>query len=245
MSARASTGRALVRKNRHLRIPDMANISSSGQIRVVLVDDHRVVRLGLRSMLELDSGIRIVGEAGSVAEAMRQVDLHRPDIVVLDWRLPDGNGVSLCGDLKAQYPDTRRLILTSYPDESIAVDAILRGAAGYVIKDINRSDFVKAIKSVARGEMVLPPFVIQHIVRHLRGGEAREVLVPRLSAQQRRVLDLVANGLTNKEIGEELGLSEKTVRNYLYRLYKNWGVKGRTHATSVFLNHIAARDVRP
>lgn len=195
-------------------------------------------------MLAIDSSIQIVGEAATVAEAVTELDAQCPDVVLLDMRLPDGNGARVCPELQLKYPDSRLVILTSHPDESSAVEAIIRGAAGYLTKNITRHDLIEAVKLVAHGHTVLAPSITRRIVQRIQRGTLGKT-APALSTQQRRILELVVNGLTNKEIGEELGLSEKTVRNYLYRLYKKWRVKGRSHAASVFLQRTAIRQIQP
>ncbi|HEU4683935.1 MAG TPA: response regulator transcription factor, partial [Nitrospira sp.] len=197
------------------------------RIRVVIADDHKMVRVGIKSMIESDPSIRVVADAGTIAEAVTALAVHRPDVLVLDMRFRDGKGAVVCRHIRRQFPDTAILLLISSPEDSMPAEAFVCGAMGYLTMDISGPQLIAAVKNVARGEVVVPPSALGLMVRRRHRGARRQARGRWLSHQQQRVLALVANGLTNKEIGKELGLSDKTVRNYLYRLYKKWGVKGR------------------
>jgi two-component system response regulator DevR len=210
-------------------------------ILVVIVDDHEMVRLGLKTALGRSASISVIGEAASIAEAWTQLDQQRPDVVLLDVRLPDGNGVVACRDIRARFPDTHVLFLTSYSDEDAAVGAVFGGAAGYLMKDITSEALIEAIQKVAAGQIVLDPSVTQDVLARMRGmaqGPAKsDSVTPSLSVQEEKVLALIAEGLSNKEIATQLDLSEKTVTNYVYRLYKKIQVKRRSQAARYFLQH--------
>jgi DNA-binding NarL/FixJ family response regulator len=201
-------------------------------ISVFLVDDHEVVRRGLVDLLGGDPDLTVVGEAGSVAEAMARIPAARPDVAVLDVRLPDGSGIDLCRDLLAAHDDLRCLILTSFTDEQSMLDAILAGASGYVVKDIRGMELATAIKEVGSGKSLLDNRAAAALMSKLRSSaEATEDDRLRgLSATERTLLDLLGEGLTNREIGERMFLAEKTVKNYVSRLLAKLGMHRRTQA---------------
>jgi two-component system response regulator DevR len=209
-------------------------------IRVMVVDDHEVVRLGLRTAFHRDDKIAVVGEADNVKSAVTESMRLRPDVILMDLRLPDGNGVEACREILSTVPGTRVLFLTSYSDEEAIVGAVFSGAVGYLLKDIGREPLLQAVHQVASGRSVLDPSLASEIRSHIHSlahppvGEKQSSL---LSGQEQRVLALVAKGCTNKEIGQELGLSPKTVTNYLYRLYKKLQIKRRSQAATFFLQH--------
>jgi DNA-binding NarL/FixJ family response regulator len=202
-------------------------------IRVFLVDDHEVVRRGIADLLESDE-MTIAGEAGSVAEALVRVPAVRPDVAVLDVRLPDGNGVQLCRDLRSEMPDLKCLMLTSFDDDDALIGAIMAGAAGFVLKQVRGSDLVQAVKTVAAGGSLLDARSTAAVMRRIQAEqeEAARQSDPTqsLTDQERAVLQLIAEGMTNRQIGERLYLAEKTVKNYVSHLLAKLGVSHRTQA---------------
>jgi DNA-binding NarL/FixJ family response regulator len=202
-------------------------------IRVFLVDDHEVVRRGIADLLESDE-MTIAGEAGSVAEALVRVPAVRPDVAVLDVRLPDGNGVQLCRDLRSEMPDLKCLMLTSFDDDDALIGAIMAGAAGFVLKQVRGSDLVQAVKTVAAGGSLLDARSTAAVMRRIQAEqeEAARQSDPTqsLTDQERAVLELIAEGMTNRQIGERLYLAEKTVKNYVSHLLAKLGVSHRTQA---------------
>ena len=202
-------------------------------IRVFLVDDHEVVRRGIADLLESDE-MTIAGEAGSVAVALARVPAVRPDVAVLDVRLPDGNGVQLCRDLRSEMPDLKCLMLTSFDDDDALIGAIMAGAAGFVLKQVRGSDLVQAVKTVAAGGSLLDARSTAAVLRRIQAEqeEAARQSDPTqsLTDQERAVLQLIAEGMTNRQIGERLYLAEKTVKNYVSHLLAKLGVSHRTQA---------------
>ena len=204
-------------------------------ISVFLVDDHEVVRRGLVDLLSGDPDLTVVGEAGSVAEAKARIPAARPDVAVLDVRLPDGSGIDLCRDLLASHDELRCLILTSFTDEQSMLDAILAGASGYVVKDIRGMELAQAIKSVGSGKSLLDNRAAAALMTKLRqesseGAAGEDPRLRDLSATERTLLELLGEGLTNREIGERMFLAEKTVKNYVSRLLAKLGLHRRTQA---------------
>ncbi len=200
-------------------------------IRVFLVDDHEVVRRGVRDLLDMDPQLEVVGEAGNVEEALRRVGPARPDVAVLDVRLPDGNGVELCRDLRSQDPDLRCVILTSFGDDEALFDAIMAGASAYVLKQVRGSDLVDAVRRVGMGQSLLDPALTARVLERIRTeqtGTEEEKLTP----QERRILELLGEGLSNKEIAARIHLAEKTVRNYVSNLLSKLGMQRRTEAAA-------------
>ena len=197
------------------------------QINLLLVDDHEVVRAGLCALLGDIEGLRIVGEAGSVADAVSEAERLRPDVILMDLRLPDGSGLDACRELLSNAPQTRILFLTSHSDEQAVMSTVLAGAAGYVLKDIGHQALVCAIRDAAASRPILDARVTQPVIRGVQMAEA-------LSAQERRVLALVVEGKTNKEIAAALGLSDKTVKNYLSNAFQKLGVSRRAQAAALF-----------
>jgi two-component system, NarL family, response regulator DevR len=212
-------------------------------IRVFLLDDHEVVRRGVRELLEADGEIEVVGEAGTADEALRRVPATRPDVAVLDVRLPDGNGVEVCRDIRSGHPEVRCLMLTSFADDEALFDAIMAGASGYVLKQVRGSDLVEDVRRVARGESLLDPKVTARVLERVRRGPEDDPGTANLTEQERRVLDLLAEGLTNRQIGERLFLAEKTVKNYVSSLLMKLGMHRRTEA-AVYATKLAARRQR-
>lgn len=199
-------------------------------IRVFLVDDHEVVRRGLAALLDTEDDIEVVGEAGTVADAMARVPALRPAVVVLDVRLPDGNGVALCRDLRSVLPEAGYLMLTSFSDDEALFDAILAGAAGYLLKQIRGNDLVDAVRTVASGRSLLDPAVTQRVLERLRNPPAPDAKLASLTVTERKILDLIGEGLTNRQIAERIYLAEKTVKNYVSSLLSKLGLERRTQA---------------
>ena len=211
----------------------------SRPIRVMLVDDHDVVRLGLRALFGQTKHIEVVGEAGTVAEAVLEAARVVPDVVVMDLRLPDGTGLDACREILSSQPTVRVLFLTSYSDEEAVLSTILAGAAGYVLKEIRQEALIHAIETVSSGQSILDPKVTQTVVgevatltRKLRATKADSK--DALSPQEARILELVVEGKTNKEIAATLGLSAKTVKNYLSNAFQKLHVSRRSHAAVLF-----------
>jgi len=199
-------------------------------LRVALVDDHEIVRRGLRELLE-SAGLEVVGEAGSVAEAVRRMPALRPDVVLLDMQLPDGTGIEVCREVRSVLPDTRVLVLTSYDDDEALFASILAGASGYLLKQVRGTDLVDAVRRVAAGQSLLSPEVTARVLERLRQPESvQDPGLSSLTEQERRVLDLVAEGLTNRQIGGRLGLAEKTVKNHVSGVLAKLGLGSRTQA---------------
>ncbi|CKR68155.1 LuxR family transcriptional regulator [Mycobacterium tuberculosis] len=199
-------------------------------VKVFLVDDHEVVRRGLVDLLGADPELDVVGEAGSVAEAMARVPAARPDVAVLDVRLPDGNGIELCRDLLSRMPDLRCLILTSYTSDEAMLDAILAGASGYVVKDIKGMELARAVKDVGAGRSLLDNRAAAALMAKLRSAAEKQDPLSGLTDQERTLLGLLSEGLTNKQIADRMFLAEKTVKNYVSRLLAKLGMERRTQA---------------
>lgn len=210
--------------------------------RVFLLDDHELVRRGLRELLEEEEGFTVVGEAGTAEEALGRIPATRPDVAVLDVRLPDGDGVEVCRDIRSAHPEIACVMLTSFADDEAVYASIMAGAAGYLLKQIRGTDLVDALRRVAAGESLLDPAVTAQVLERLRrGGEEGELA--RLTPQERRILDLIADGLTNRQIGEQLFLAEKTVKNYVSNLLTKLGMSRRTEA-AVYAARLAERRTR-
>jgi two-component system response regulator DevR len=199
-------------------------------IRVYLLDDHEVVRTGLRDLLERDGDIEIVGESGSAVDAEHRIPALRPQVAVLDARLPDGSGIDVCREIRSVDPTIQALILTSYEDDEALFAAIMAGAAGYVLKQIKGTDLVDAVRRVAAGQSLLDPAVTARVLDRIRRGPDQPDELKGLTDQERRILALVAEGLTNREIAERMFLSEKTIKNYVSSLLAKLGMERRTQA---------------
>ena len=201
-------------------------------IRVFLLDDHEIVRTGLRSLLESTDELEVVGEAGTVAEALARIPALRPDVAILDVRLPDGSGVEVCRDIRAQMPETACIMLTSYADDEALFASIMAGSSGYVLKQVGGNSLVDDVRRVAGGESLLDPALTDRVLRRLRDGPEEEPLLASLTRQERRILDLIAEGKTNRQIAEDMYLAEKTVKNYVSNLLTKLGMERRTQAAS-------------
>ncbi|MET0966862.1 MAG: response regulator transcription factor [Nakamurella sp.] len=195
---------------------------------VFLVDDHEVVRRGVGDLLDEEEDLTVIGQAGTVAEALARIPALRPNVAVLDMRLPDGNGVELCRELRSTLPDLNCLILTSYTDEQAMMDAILAGAGGYVIKDIKGMDLVSAVRTVGAGRSLLDTRAAASLMSKIRADAAKPGPLAALTDQERVVLDLIGEGLTNRQIGERMFLAEKTVKNYVSGVLSKLGMQRRT-----------------
>ena len=210
-------------------------------ISVFLLDDHEVVRRGLRELLEVEDDLEVVGESGSAHEATRRIPALRPDVMVLDARLPDGSGIDVCRDVRSIDPSIRAIILTSYDDEQALTAAVAAGAAGYVLKDVRGADLVSSIRKVAAGESLLDPDVVQRLRRAWGHEQPTDPRLAALTPQERRILDCIGQGMTNRQIGEALSLAEKTVKNYVTSVLAKLGMERRTQAAV----YVAGQGVTP
>jgi DNA-binding NarL/FixJ family response regulator len=208
-------------------------------LRLLVVDDHEVVRQGLVSVLDRRDGFEVVAQADTVAEAVAQARRYEPDIVVMDVRLPDGSGIEACREIRAELPATRVVMLTSYPDEQAVFSAIIAGASGYLLKQIRARDLVAALEAVGRGESLLDPVVTEKVLERVRrmasGGMDDEL--SGLTAQERKILVLVADGKTNKEIAAEVFLSDKTVKNYVSSILSKLNLERRAQVAAFVAKH--------
>ena len=196
-----------------------------------LLDDHEVVRRGVRELLEGEDDLEVVGEAGTAEEAYRRIPATSPNVAILDVRLPDGDGVTVCREIRSQRPEIACLMLTSFADDDALFSAIMAGAAGYILKQVHGIDLVDGIRRVGRGESLLDPSLTTRVLERLRHPTERDELAG-LTDQERRVLDLIAEGMTNRQIGEQLFLAEKTVKNYVSNLLAKLGMSRRTEAAA-------------
>ena len=208
------------------------NASEARQIKVFLLDDHEIVRLGVRDLLEAESDITVVGEAGTAASALARIPALRPDVAVLDVRLPDGDGVSVCRDIRSRMPEVACLMLTSFGDDEALFEAIMAGAAGYVLKQIRGTDLVGAVRTVASGRSLLDPEAASRVMARMRDQSRKSDPLAGLTGQERKILELIGEGLTNRQIGERLFLAEKTVKNYVSALFAKLGMERRTQAAA-------------
>jgi DNA-binding NarL/FixJ family response regulator len=209
-------------------------------VRIFLLDDHEVVRRGVRELLEVEDDLEVVGEAGTAEEALARIPSVSPDVAIIDMRLPDGNGVEVCREVRSKSPEVQCVVLTSFADDEALFDSIMAGAAGYLLKQIKGTDLVDAVRRVAAGQSLLDPSVTERVLERLRKGPAEDERLARLTEQERKILDLIAEGLTNRQIGERMFLAEKTVKNYVSNLLAKLGMERRTEA-AVF----AARLEKP
>ena len=199
-------------------------------IKIFLVDDHEVVRKGVAGLLDTDPELTVIGEAGSAAQALARIPALRPDLVLLDVRLPDGNGVELCRELRSKLPELNVLMLTSFTDEEAMLNAILAGAGGYVIKDIQADRLVSAVREVGAGRSLLDNRAAATLMAKLRADAESRGPVDQLTERERTLLDLIGEGLTNRQIAERMFLAEKTVKNYVSRMLTKLGLERRTQA---------------
>jgi len=208
-------------------------------IRLLVVDDHNVVRLGLRTLLNRHTDIEVVGEAGTVASAVEETARAQPDLVLMDVRLPDGDGFEACRQIRRAQPETRVLFLTSFADEKIVLESIDAGGDGFLLKEIDEDNLIRAIRNVAAGQSILDPAVTRSVLERVKNADTPSTKgeLELLSVQERRVLALVAEGKTNKEIGVALGLSDKTVKNYISNILDKLQMTRRSQAAAFFVQH--------
>ncbi|MFB4276670.1 MULTISPECIES: response regulator [unclassified Nonomuraea] len=202
-------------------------------IRVFLLDDHEVVRRGVAALLDSEDDIEVIGEAGTAESAIARIPALMPDVAVLDVRLPDGNGVDVCREVRSRVPGLACLMLTSFADDDALFDAVMAGASGYVLKQIHGSDLVGAVRTVASGQSLLDPQTTAAMLQRLRDQSARKDPLAALSEQERHILDLIGEGLTNRQIGERMFLAEKTVKNYVSNLLSKLNMQRRTQAAAL------------
>jgi DNA-binding NarL/FixJ family response regulator len=201
-------------------------------IRIFLLDDHEIVRTGLRSMFEAAEGFVVVGEAATAGEALDRIPPTSPHVAILDVRLPDGSGIEVCREIRSSSPDIACVMLTSYADDEALFAAVMAGASGYVLKQIGASDLVGDVRKVAGGQSLLDPALTQRVLERLREGSEEDPLLASLTQQERRILDLIAEGQTNRQIASALFLAEKTVKNYVSNMLAKLGMERRTQAAS-------------
>lgn len=211
---------------------------------VMLVDDHEVVRQGLRRILDREPDIRVVAEASTVAEAVLRARSYHPDVVVMDMRLPDGTGVEACRDIRAEQPGTAVLILTSFADDHALFDSIMAGAQGYLLKQVRSRELVEGIRQVAGGRSLLDPAVTARVLERIREPDAdRDPRLSRLTPVEMRILELIADGRTNRQIGERIGLAEKTIKNYVSSILAKLHASRRAEAAAYLADRRARSDV--
>jgi len=223
----------------HSQVVAEAHAPVPATLRILVVDDHEVVRQGIVSLLEHHEGFQVVAQAASAAEAISQAQTHRPDVVVMDIRLPDGSGVEATREIRAEHPEIRVVMLTSYPDDEAVFASIVAGASGYLLKQVRGRDLVAAIEAVGQGGSLLDPAVTEQVldrVRRVASGTYQDELAA-LTAQERRILILVAEGKTNKEIAAEIFLSDKTVKNYVSSILAKLNLQRRTQAPAFVARH--------
>jgi DNA-binding NarL/FixJ family response regulator len=211
-------------------MPDQ--VSERGKIKVFLLDDHEIVRRGVRELLEAEPDIEVIGEAGTASSALARIPALQPDVAVLDVRLPDGDGVTVCREIRSKMPDIACLMLTSFGDDQALFDAIMAGASGYVLKQIRGTDLVGAVRTVAAGESMLDPEAASKVMARMRDQAVKSDPLAGLTGQERRILELIGEGLTNRQIGERMYLAEKTVKNYVSALFAKLGMERRTQAAA-------------
>ncbi len=215
-------------------------------LRVMIVDDHEVVREGLRSLFNRRNDMQVVAEAGSVAEAVQAALRHRPNVIVMDVRLPDGSGVEACRDIRAELPDTRVIMLTSYADDEAVFSSILAGASGYLLKQIRGQQLAEAVEAVARGESLLDPQVTKRVMDQMRNLATQPAADKQagLTEQEYRILTLIAEGKTNREIASEIFLSDKTVKNYVSSILSKLNLRRRSEAAAYIARRTPPRSTR-
>ncbi|MBF4767164.1 response regulator transcription factor [Nocardioides agariphilus] len=206
-------------------------------MRVFLLDDHEIVRRGIKELLEGEPDIVVVGESGLADEAARRIPALRPDVAILDARLPDGSGIDVCREIRSRDPQIKALILTSYDDDEALFAAIMAGAAGYTLKQVRGNDLVDTVRRVAAGQSTLDPSVTAAVLDRVRNGPPVDKELERLTAQEQRILDLIGEGMTNRQIGEHMYLAEKTVKNYVSSMLAKLGLSSRTQAAIFATKH--------
>ena len=209
-----------------------------------LLDDHEIVRMGVRDLLEAEPGITVIGEAGTAASALARIPALKPDVAILDIRLPDGDGVSVCRDIRSKMPQLACLMLTSFSDDEALFDAIMAGAAGYVLKQIRGTDLVGAVRTIASGQSLLDPEAASRVMRRMRDQATADDPLAGLTDQERRILALIGEGLTNRQIGDRLFLAEKTVKNYVSALFAKLGMQRRAQAAAYAAHVFSEQNAR-
>jgi len=212
-------------------------------IRIFLLDDHEIVRTGLRSLFEATEGFVIVGEAATAAEALDRIPPTKPHVAILDVRLPDGSGIEVCREVRSGWPDIACVMLTSYADDEALFASVMAGAAGYVLKQVGTTDLVGDIRKVAEGQSLLDPALTERVLERMREGSDNDPLLAGLTPQERRILDLIAEGKTNRQIAAALFLAEKTVKNYVSNMLAKLGMERRTQAAS-YATRVAERSAQ-
>lgn len=218
------------------------DVDAPAGIRVFLLDDHEIVRRGIADLIESADGISVVDEAGTATEALRRIPAARPHVAILDARLPDGSGIDVCRTVRSSMPDVRCLILTSYDDEDAIFAAVMAGASGYLLKEVRGAYLIDAIRQVADGKSLLDPKATERLLTRLRTGDPEDKRLASLTDREREILNLIADGLTNRQIGERLYLAEKTIKNYVSALLAKLGMERRTQAAVYGADH---RPKRP
>jgi len=208
-----------------------------GPIRVYLLDDHEIVRRGIRELLESEGDIEVVGESGLAQDAARRIPALRPDVAILDGRLPDGSGIDVCREIRSRDSTIAALILTSYDDDDALFAAIMAGASGYVLKQVRGNDFIETVRRVAAGQSTLDPSVTARVLDRVRNGPRKDPELDVLSAQEQRILEFIGAGMTNREIAERMYLAEKTVKNYVSSMLAKLGLTSRTQAAIFATKH--------
>lgn len=220
-------------------------MKSDGPLKVLIVDDHDIVRKGLVMLISRQEDLVVAGEAGTAAEAVAKTRELSPDVVVMDIRLPDESGIEACREIRSQNPDVKVLMLTSYSDEEAVMASIMAGASGYLLKEIRSQEIVDAIKRVGAGQSLLDPSVTASVLERVRRGNKEDDALAQMTDQERRILDLIADGLTNKEIADQVSLSDKTVKNYVSNILGKLEVSRRSQAAAYVAERRARRDFLP
>ena len=214
-------------------------------VRVFLLDDHDIVRRGLSHLFEAQDDIEVVGEAGTAEEALSRIPPTRPDVALLDVRLSDGDGVEVCREIRSRHPEIQCLMLTSFSDDEALFDAIMAGASGFILKQVKSEEIVQAVRFVANGQSLLDPAVTGRVLERLRKGPEEDERLATLSPQERNILELIADGLTNRQIASKINLAEKTVKNYVSNLLTKLGMERRTQAAVYAARLAEQRGGRP
>ena len=218
-------------------MPDEPETTTAGPIRVYLLDDHEIVRRGIRELLESEGDIVVVGESGSAAEATRHIPALQPDVAILDGRLPDGSGIDVCREIRSRDPNVAALILTSYDDDEALFSAIMAGAAGYILKQVGGNDFIDIVRRVAAGQSMLDPAVTATVLERVRSGPRADPALEHLTSQELRILELIGEGMTNRQMAEAMFLAEKTIKNYVSAILAKLGLESRTQAAIFSVTH--------
>jgi two-component system response regulator DevR len=218
-------------------MPDEPETTVAGPIRVYLLDDHEIVRRGIRELLESEGDIVVVGESGSAAEATRHIPAQHVDVAILDGRLPDGSGIDVCREIRSRDPHVAALILTSYDDDEALFSAIMAGAAGYILKQVGGNDFIGIVRRVAAGQSMLDPAVTAQVLERVRSGPRADPALEHLTSQELRILELIGEGMTNRQMAETMYLAEKTIKNYVSSMLAKLGLESRTQAAIFSIKH--------